>query len=215
MRLLKAVFRADAPPRLRVLPQVQLLRRVGVQQYWYDAADRLRWRGPKVTADRLSWRTMPRRAALPPQADGRPDPAMACVPWASLEIVSPYDGEARYSQKLATAGQKSWIGYRDHQTGTCGATGPNVIVQVVTQPAPEQDAVLDDNHQGLVRQGFTDLEHFVDGGYVTAESIDRSARTHGFTLTGPVRPDPRAREHPGFTKADFTPDWEARTLTCP
>ncbi|WP_392957700.1 transposase [Streptomyces sp. LN245] len=26
---------------------------------------------------------------------------------------------------------------------------------------------------------------------------------------------PRAREHPGFTKADFTPDWEARTLTCP
>ncbi|MEU3619063.1 transposase [Streptomyces sp. NPDC006872] len=34
-------------------------------------------------------------------------------------------------------------------------------------------------------------------------------------LTGPVRPDPRARDHPGFTKADFTPDWDARTLTCP
>ncbi|WP_406326603.1 transposase [Streptomyces sp. NBC_00203] len=215
-RLLKAVFRADAPPRLRVLLQVQLLRRIWVQQYWYDAAGRLRWRGPKSTTDRLSRRTMPRRTALPPQADGRPDPATACVPWASLEIVSPYDVEARYSQKLTAAGQKSWIGYRDHQTETCGETGPNVIVQVVTQPAPEQDiAVLDDIHQGLVRQGFTDLEHFVDGGYVTPESIDRSARTHGFTLTGPVRPDPRAREHPGFTKADFTPDWEARTLTCP
>jgi hypothetical protein len=93
---------------------------------------------------------------------------------------------------------------------------PDVIVQVVTQPAPEQDiAVLDDIHQGLVRQGFNDLEHFVDGGYVTPESIDRSARTRRFTLTGPVRPDPRAHDHPGFTKADFTPDWEARTLTCP
>jgi hypothetical protein len=59
-----------------------------------------------------------RWAALPPQADGRPDPATACVPWASLEIVSPYDGEARYSQRLTAAGQKSWIGYRDHQTET-------------------------------------------------------------------------------------------------
>lgn len=135
MRLLKAVYRDDAPPRLRALPQVQLLRRVWVQQYWYDGAGQLRWREPKSTTDRLSRRTMPRRAALSPQADGRPDPATACVPWASLEIVSPYDGEARYCQKLTAAGQKSWIGYRDHQTETCGEAGPNVIVQVITQPA--------------------------------------------------------------------------------
>ncbi|MFF4835150.1 hypothetical protein [Streptomyces sp. NPDC001315] len=116
MRLLKAVFRADGPPRLRVLLQVQLLRRMWVQQCWYDAAGRLRWRGPKSATDRLSRRTMPRRAALPPQADGRPDPATACVPWAGLEIVSPYDGEARYSQKLTAAGQKSRNSYTTHLT---------------------------------------------------------------------------------------------------
>ncbi|MFJ9567970.1 IS1182 family transposase [Streptomyces fuscichromogenes] len=216
MRLLTAAYRHDAPPRLRALRQVQVLRQVWVQQYWYDASDRLRWRDPKSTRDRLSRRTMPRRAALSPRADGRPDPATACVPWASLEIVSPYDPQARYSQKLTAAGQKSWIGYRDHQSETCGEAGPNVIVQVITQPAPEQDiSVLDDIHRGLAGQGFTDLEHFVDAGYITPESIDQAARGHGFTLTGPVRPDPRARDHPGFTKAEFTPDWDARTLTCP
>lgn len=75
--------------------------------------------------------------------------------------------------------------------------------------------MIDDIHQGLVRQGFTELEHFVDAGYVTPASIDQAARTHGFVLTGPVRPGPRAREHPGAAKAAFTPDWQARTLTCP
>lgn len=37
MLMVKAVFRADVPLRLRVLPQVQLLR-IWVQQYWYDVA---------------------------------------------------------------------------------------------------------------------------------------------------------------------------------
>ncbi|MER5600132.1 transposase [Streptomyces sp. NPDC002265] len=214
-RLLSAVFSNEAPPRLRVLPQVDILRRVWVQQYWFDGSGRQRWRGPKSTKDRLSRRDMPRRAASRPGAAGRPDPQRASVPWASMEIVSPYDAEAHYSQKLTASGKKEWIGYRDHQSETCG-DGPHVIVQVTTRPAPEQDIdALEQIHQDLVRQGFTDLEHFVDAGYITPESIDRAARTHGVVLTGPVRADPRAREHPGFTKADFTPDWQARTLTCP
>lgn len=213
--LLRAVFADDAPPRLRALPRVELLRQVWVQQYWHDGSGRLRWRDPKSHKDRLSRRDMARRAALPPGAEGRPDPDTASVPWASLEIVSPYDPEARYCQKLAAAGKKHWIGYRDHQTETCD-DGPRVIVQVMTNPAPEQDIdALDVIHQGLARQGFTGLEHFVDAGYVTPESIHQAARTHGFVLTGPVRPDPRAREHPGFTKADFVPNWETQTLTCP
>ncbi|WAZ26963.1 transposase [Streptomyces cinnabarinus] len=213
--LLTAVFADDAPPRLRALPQVELLRQVWVQQYWHDGSGRLRWRDPKSHRDRLSRRDMARTAALPPGAEGRPDPDKASVPWASMEIVSPYDPEARYCQKLTAAGKKHWIGYRDHQTETCD-DGPRVIVQVMTHPAPEQDIdALDAIHQALVRQGFIGLEHFVDAGYVTPESIHQAAHAHGFVLTGPVRRDPRAREHPGFTKADFVPDWEARTLTCP
>jgi transposase len=214
--LLRAVFGDDAPPRLRTLTQIETLRQVWVQQYWHDAEGRLRWRDPKSTKDRLSRRNMPRRAGLPPTTDGRPDPATACVPWASVEIVSPYDPDARYSRKLTAAGTKHWIGYRDHQSEICTESGPNVIVQVMTRPAPEQDIdALEAIHQSLARQQFTDLEHFVDAGYVTPESIDQAARAHGITLTGPVRADPRAQDHPGFTKADFIPDWQARTLTCP
>lgn len=131
-----------------------------------------------------------------------------------MEIVPPYGPEARCCQKLTAAGKKHGIGYRDHQTEICGE-GPRVIVQVMTHPAPEQDTdALDAIHQALVRQGCTGLEHFVDAGYVTPEP-SQAAHAQGFVLTGPVRPDPRAREHPGFTKADFVPDWEARTLTCP
>ncbi|MGW3109648.1 hypothetical protein [Streptomyces sp. NPDC001100] len=65
---------------------------------------------------------MARRAALPPEAEGRPDLDTASVPWAGMEIVSPYDPVARYCQKLDAAGKKHWIGCRDHQTETCGAT---------------------------------------------------------------------------------------------
>ncbi|MER6695148.1 hypothetical protein [Streptomyces minutiscleroticus] len=215
MRLLTAVFSDRAPPRLRLLPQVEILRQVWVQQYWIDSCGRQRWRRPKSTKDRLSRRNMPRRAASPPAAAGRPDPKKASVPWASMEIVSPYDAQARYCRKLTTSSSKEWIGYRDHQTETCDE-GPHVIVHVATRPAPEQDIdALEQIHQDLARQGFADLEHFVDAGYITPESIDLAARTHNVVLTGPVRADLRAREHPGFTKADFTPDWEACTLTCP
>ncbi|GGM24917.1 hypothetical protein GCM10010129_81760 [Streptomyces fumigatiscleroticus] len=89
-------------------------------------------------------------------------------------------------------------------------------MQVTTRSAPEQDIdALEQAHRGLLRQGFADLEHFVDAGYITPESIDQAACLHDVVLTGPVRVDPRAREHPGFAKADFAPDWEAHTLTCP
>lgn len=155
MRLLSAVFSAEVPPRLRALPQVEILRRVWVQQYSFDSAGRQRWRGPKSTKDRLNRRDMPHRAASRPEATGRPNPEKASVPWASMEIISPYDVEAHYSQKLTASGKKEWIGYRDHQSETCG-DGPHVIVQVTTRPAPEQDIdALEQIHRDLVRQGFT------------------------------------------------------------
>ncbi|MFL1901241.1 hypothetical protein ACJWDR_19315 [Streptomyces tauricus] len=53
-----------------------------------------------------------------------------------------------------------------------------MIVQVTIRPAPEQDIdALEQIHQGLVREGFADLEHFVDAEYITPESIDQAART--------------------------------------
>jgi hypothetical protein len=34
-------------------------------------------------------------------------------------------------------------------------------------------------------------------------------------MVGPVRENPRAGEHPGFSKDAFTIDWQTRTVTCP
>lgn len=216
MHILRAVHRPDAPAQLRNLSAVQVLRRVWVQQYWYDGNGQLRWRGPKSSRDRASRRSTQQRNTGKVQADGRPDAASARVPWSSFEIITPHDPEARYSQKVTAAGQRDWIGYRDHQSEVCDETGPNVIVQVVTRPAPEQDIdALDHIHQGLTAQGFRPLDHVVDGGYVSPDSIHHADQRWGITLFGPVRDDPRAAERPGFAKEDFHIDWDHRTLTCP
>ncbi len=61
MHTLRAVHDADAPPDLRSLPAVEVLRQDWVQQYWIDEGGRLRWRGPKSSRDRASRRTAERR----------------------------------------------------------------------------------------------------------------------------------------------------------
>ncbi|WP_275562739.1 hypothetical protein [Streptomyces sp. 5-6(2022)] len=194
MHILRSVYRDDAPPGARHLKSVQALRQVWVQQYWVDENGRLGWRGPKNTSDRLSRRNTPRRNTGTAKAVGRPDPATARVPWAGMEIVTPHDVEARYSRKVTTSGERSWIGYRDHQTETCDAGMPRVIVQVTTQPAPEQDIdALDTIHAALVHDGFHPHEHLVDSGYVTPDVIHHAAQHWGITLVGPVRLDPRGR----------------------
>ncbi|MDT0449228.1 hypothetical protein [Streptomyces hesseae] len=169
MHLMRELFRDGAPRRLWLLPQVQVLRQVWVQQYWYDEDDELQWRGPKDTGDRQSRRATERRNTGTAAAAGRPDPATARVPWSGMEIVTPHDPEARFCRK---AGKEDWIGYRDHQTETCGDSGANIIVHVATRPAPEQDIdALDQIHEGIVGQGFHPSERLVDSGYVSPDVI--------------------------------------------
>ncbi|MGH1554546.1 hypothetical protein ACRAWF_29295 [Streptomyces sp. L7] len=75
MGLLRAVFADGALPRLQVLPQVELLRQVWVQQYSARRIGPAAVAGPEVPqgpSERGA--TWPRRAALPPGAEGRPDP---------------------------------------------------------------------------------------------------------------------------------------------
>ncbi|MFF4484686.1 IS1182 family transposase [Streptomyces sp. NPDC001520] len=72
-KILAAAWASDAPPRLRALPQVEILRRVWVHHYYWDAAGHLRWRDGH---------------ALPP---------------ASLRFDSPYDTDAHYCVKRDTA----------------------------------------------------------------------------------------------------------------
>ncbi|KOU36257.1 transposase [Streptomyces sp. WM6378] len=71
-KVLAAAWAPDAPPRLRVLPQVEILRRVWVHHYYWDPRGHLRWRDGH---------------ALPP---------------ASLRFDSPYDTDAHYCVKRDT-----------------------------------------------------------------------------------------------------------------
>ncbi|MGW6262808.1 transposase, partial [Streptomyces sp. NPDC055085] len=71
--ILTAAWSADAPPRLKALTQVEILRQVWVHHYVWDARGQLRWRDGH---------------ALPP---------------ASLRFDSPYDTDAHYCVKRDTA----------------------------------------------------------------------------------------------------------------
>ncbi|MFE5325443.1 hypothetical protein ACFRCG_03340 [Embleya sp. NPDC056575] len=103
MTTLRAIHADDALSGLRRLEALQVLRRVWVQQYWYDHDGRLRWRGPKDTKDRQSRRDMSRRNTGKPGVDGRPDPATARVPWSGMEIVTPHDPKARFPRQQGKA----------------------------------------------------------------------------------------------------------------
>ncbi|MCE7007035.1 hypothetical protein LWC34_30015 [Kibdelosporangium philippinense] len=130
--------------------------------------------------------------------------------WRSCHRTTPRRGSA------TNPARSNGSGYKDHQTEICDEEQPNLIVHVVTTPAPEQDiGVVGGIHAALAEQQLAPAEHLVDSGYVTPETVHHAATDHGITIVGPVRQDPRARERPGFAKEDFHIDWQAETVTCP
>ena len=90
------------------------------------------------------------------------------LPSASVAICSPYDPEARCSQKRQT----EWTGYKVHLTETCEDDLPNVITDVQTTPAPQADfGLLPTIHADLAARDLLPADHVVDAGYVTAEQL--------------------------------------------
>jgi hypothetical protein len=57
MTLQRADDHPGSPPTFRALSNVDVLRQVWIQQYWYDQTDQLRWRQAKTTIARRSRRT--------------------------------------------------------------------------------------------------------------------------------------------------------------
>jgi transposase len=195
--LLDAVRAPGAPAWLRDLPAVQALRAIWVQQY-YRAGEH----GEKVIRREAS------EHGLPP---GR------------LQVISPYDLDARYCEKRG----KGWAGYKVHITETCSEaadddpdTGrpaaPNLITSVATTEATVPDvAMTGPVHDMLEAAGLLPGEHAVDAGYASADLL-LAARARGITLIGPLLADtsPQARAG-GYTAEAFTIDWEHEQVTCP
>jgi transposase len=138
------------------------------------------------------------------------------LPPSAEQVCSPYDPEARYSNKRDV----TWVDYKAQVTETCdpACEGPHVITNVETTPA----TVPDDNmvavvHQSLEKRGLLPDEHLVDKGYTDSHVLVGSKQRYGVTITGPVADDPswQARLDDGLTKAEFGVDWDRKVVTCP
>jgi transposase len=228
--LLEAVYDASAPPWLRELPAVDVLRRVLLQNYTRTITGH----GREVI----------RRREKEPDGDG--------LPPGHARIASPYDLDARWGVKR----EEFWLGYKLHVTETCddappcscrqaiaaprlcaegtvaGGCGggrehdkscaylvfPNLITHVATT-----DATVTDNqmtsvvHQDLAGRNLTPGRHYLDSGYLSAALVVSALTTWGIALIGPLLADTsaQARAGAGYARADFTADYDAKTVTCP
>lgn len=168
-------------------PQAEALRQIMVQNYYRDQAGRLRWR----TAD---------DGGLPPS---------------SCAIVSPYDTTARYVRHGHII---SWKGFAAHVTETCAPDSINVITDVATTSAATNDGqALPGIHTRLARRALLPGEHLVDGGYTSLVRLERAAREHQVTVSGPLPGNPtrQHRTNDGFARDDFHIDFDRQQVTCP
>ena len=184
LTLLQAITATASHDWLYSIPAVQTLRQVWIQNYAWTEHDTLRWRTNEE---------------IPPSAQ---------------YIGSPYDLEARYSQKRST----SWVGYKIHLTESCDADLPHLITNVETTIATTpDDAVTAQIHQSLKQRDLLPDVHLTDMGYIDAELLVESEQQYQLDLLGPVRGDYRrqGQEGKGFAAADFVIDWDARQARCP
>jgi transposase len=184
LTLLQAIHAADAPDWLHTVPALQTLRQVWIQNSTWSEQATLRWR----TNDEI-----------PPSAQ---------------YSGSPYDLDARYSQKRST----SWVGYKIHLSESCDADLPHLITNVETTIATTpDDAVTSQIHSSLQQRDLLPAVHLAAMGYSDAELLVESERQYHLDLLGPVRGDYRrqGQEGKGFAAADFVIDWEARQARCP
>ena len=230
--LLEAVYDRAAPPWLRELPAVQVLRVVLLQNY--------------TRAISQDGREVIRRREKAPQGDG--------LPPGHTRIASPYDPDARWAAKRG----EFWLGYKLHITETCddpppcscpagpaahGAAGqaalpgtaagqdqpphskgcaslvfPNLITHVATTAATTADSQMTAAiHDDLTAQNLPPGQHYADSGYLSAALIVSEQARHGITLTGPLRADTTAqgRARAGYARAGFTIDYDTQAVTCP
>jgi len=214
--LLEAVCDESSPAWLRELPAVDVLRRVLVQNYTRT-----------ITGN---GREVIKRREKEPEGDG--------LPPGHARIASPYDLDARWGVKRDTF----WLGYKLHVTETCddeprcGCPGdggtdrrrhdkdcaapafPNLITHVATTGATVTDnqmtGAIDDE---LAGKDLAPGRHYLDSGYLSAALVVSEAARHGIALIGPLLADTsaQARAGNGYARADFTVDYDSKTVTCP
>lgn len=147
------------------------------------------------------------------------------VPPAQGRLASPYDTDARWAAK---GDELFWLGYKLHLTETCDdvaaetdrADRPalNLITNVHTT-----DATVPDNaataaiHQDLAARDLAPGRHYLDSGYPSVPNVLAARREHGITMVTPLLGDShrQTKTANGYSRDDFTIDFDACTATCP
>ena len=188
MALLATLQSAPDGETLGQLAEIVFLRRMWLQQYWQE------------TQLDGSYQLHLR------QDDNQPP--------GELRLHSPYDEEARYSAKKET----EWLGYKSHFTETCDAEQVQAIIHVETTLAPVPDMATPATvHAALAEKALLPGEHFLDAGYLDADTLVNAKKDYGIDICGPVREKVswQAKQDNGFDLAHFHIDWEHQSVTCP
>jgi transposase len=184
-QLLGWVYAPPAPHWLRELPAVEILRQVWLQQFYATPpGEPVRWR----------------------QADD--------LPASTQMICTPYDAQARYSQKRQT----TWTGYKVHLTETSNGDQPHFITDVQTTLAPLADVdQLPKIQADLADRGLLPTQQVVDSAYISSHQVLASQQTYGIDLIGPANANHswQARAQNGYATTDFVLDWQTGTARCP
>jgi transposase len=185
--LLERLFVPDAPPQLRSLPAINVLRRIWIQQYY---------RCTILGAETLRWRTSDE---APPSA---------------LLIHSPYDSEARYSSKRETTwvGYKVHLSETCDddrpdlitQVMTTTATTQDSVMG----PTIQQD---------LADRDLLPRTHLLDSGYVDSELLVSARTQHDVDVVGPTFGSYSRQRIAGrgYDLHAFVIDWEQEVAHCP
>lgn len=168
-------------------PQVEALRQIVVQNYYRDAAGRLRLRTDED-------------GGLPPS---------------SVAIVSPYDLTARYARRGQTTRWKGFVAHLTETCARDGVNVITDVA--TTPATTNDAQALPGIHTRLKRRGLLPAEHLVDGGYTSLVHLEQAARKHQVTVTGPLPGNPtrQHRRNEGFGRDDFRIDFDRRQVTCP
>jgi hypothetical protein len=95
---------------------------------------------------------------------------------------------------------------------------PNLITHVATTDATvtgnQMTSAIDDE---LAGKNLAPGRHYLDSGYLSAALVVAEHARHGIALIGPLLADTsaQARAGQGYARADFTVDYDVRTVACP
>ena len=229
--LLEAVYDSSAPAWLREIPAVEVPRRVLVQNYTRTMTG--------------NGREVIKRREKEPEGDGLPrghlriaSPYDTDARWGvkreefwlgyKLHVTETCDDPPpcscrpdRPASRPAAGGDepdKSRAAGREHDKGCAQVVFPNLITHVATT-----DATVTDNqmtgaiHDDLAAGNLAPGRHYLDSGYLSAAVVVSALTTWGIALIGPLLADTsaQARAGHGYARADFTVNYDTKTVTCP